>query len=155
VLGRWWVTVATVLRANHNQQVNKELSTALETVLQDLHSHCAVRPHVREDDVAGEEEPVVMLYTPGGSGLNLWTSSGLNASEQIVELADRVQEWAVEALWEEGSPAVWPECPAHPDSHPLAATVDGDTAVWACPRTRTVVAPIGRLPPPREALEDH
>lgn len=73
---------------------------------------------------------------------------GLPFAEQIVRLADQVQEWAVEALWSARKPAVWPECPDHPDSHPLVARLvtGADAAVWCCPRTNAVKFPIGRLP---------
>jgi hypothetical protein len=62
------------------------------------------------------------------------------------EVADQVQGWAVEALWTAGEPAVWPRCPAHPDTHPLDAAVEGGTAVWRCPRGTAPTVPMGELP---------
>jgi hypothetical protein len=59
--------------------------------------------------------------------------------------ADQVQEWAVEALWLAGRPATWPECPEHPDAHPITAMYD-HRAVWVCPRTRHLISGIGQLP---------
>ncbi|MFF4161271.1 TetR/AcrR family transcriptional regulator [Streptomyces sp. NPDC001678] len=56
------------------------------------------------------------------------------------------QDRAVEALCAQGASAVWPQCPAHPDAHPLTAAVRTDTAVWVCPRSGTAVARIGELP---------
>ena len=60
------------------------------------------------------------------------------------DLVDQVQEWAGEALWIAGASAVWPQCPGHPNAHPLKVTVicrtatdrngDAPVAVWQCPK---------------------
>ena len=117
-----------------------EFSEALETVLRDLRAQCAVRPRIRVDDSYG-----IMLHAPDGTGQGLTSPLGGTAAERLADLADQVQEWAVEALWSEGAPAVWPHCPAHPDTHPLAATVVAGTAVWVCPKSGATVARIGEL----------
>ncbi|MEV5121393.1 hypothetical protein AB0K49_00970 [Streptomyces decoyicus] len=117
-----------------------EFAEALETVLRDLQVQCAVQPRIREDDRFG-----IMLWAPDGSGQGLTSPLGGTAAERLVHLADQVQEWAVEALWSEGASAVWPQCPTHPDTHPLTATVRTDTAVWVCPKRGAVVARIGEL----------
>ncbi|MET7802086.1 hypothetical protein [Streptomyces decoyicus] len=119
---------------------DKEFAEALETVLRDLQAQCAVQPHIRADDRFG-----IMLWSPDGSGQGLSSPLGGTAAERLVHLVDQVQDWAVEALWSEGASAVWPQCPTHPDTHPLTATVRTDTAVWVCPKRRTTVARIGEL----------
>ncbi|MEV6483079.1 hypothetical protein [Streptomyces sp. NPDC051576] len=86
-----------------------------------------------------------MLHAPDGTGQGLISPLGGIAAEQLANLADQVQERAVEALWSEGAPAVWPSCPAHPDTHPLTATVVAGTAVWVCPKNGATVARIGEL----------
>ena len=58
-------------------------------------------------------------------------------------LADWVQEWAVEALWSLGRSATWPQCPHHPDSHPLAPVERAGRAVWVCPKLDVEVWEIG------------
>ncbi|RKN43836.1 hypothetical protein [Streptomyces hoynatensis] len=110
----------------------------LRAVLCDLRECRAGFPEVRE------EGAWYMLYAADGSGAGVRVEEG---PEPLVlaGIAEQVQEWAVEALWQEGLPAVWPECPAHPRTHPLAATVAGGTAVWSCPRSGRVVAPVGEL----------
>ena len=117
-----------------------ECAEALETVLRDLQAQCAVQPHVREDDRFG-----IMLWAPDGSGQGLTSPLGGTVAEQLVHLADQVQDWTVEALWSDGASTVWPQCPTHPDTHPLTATVRTDTAVWVCPKKGTAVARIGEL----------
>ena len=128
---------------------DEEFTHALETVLRDLRAQCAVQPDIRED---GDEPNRVMLYAPDGSGQGVYAEPDGRPAMLLAHVADQVQEWAVEALWGKGEPAVWPECPTHPDTHPLAATVEegedreeGD-AVWVCPLTGNTAARIGELP---------
>ncbi|MGV9884693.1 hypothetical protein [Streptomyces sp. NPDC003006] len=127
--------------------MHTELAAVFDPVLRDLWATCAVRPVVREerDDQIGE---LVMLYGPDGSGAGLVARVGAGVAERMADFADQAQDWAVEALCAQSRPAVWPECPAHPDSHPLAAGVvkgvEG-VAVWSCPRSGRVVAPVGEL----------
>lgn len=117
-----------------------EFAEALETVLRDLQAQCAVQPRIRTDDTFG-----ITLWAPDGSGQGLTPTVDGTAAELLVHLADQVQDWAVETLWSEGASAVWPECPTHPDTHPLTATVRTDTAVWVCPKKGMTVARIGEL----------
>jgi len=117
-----------------------EFAAALETVFHDLRAQSAVQPELRENPGYG---PV--LYAPDGSGQGLTQPRGTTAPDRLADLADQIQEWAVEALWTEGVAAVWPHCPEHPNSHPLRATVVDEVAVWACPRSGAVVARIGEL----------
>jgi hypothetical protein len=116
-----------------------EFAAALETILRDLRAERAVLPDVRVDAAYG-----TMLYAPDGSGQGI-TWPGGTGPDPLANLADQVQEWAVEALWSAGEPAVWPHCPTHPNSHPLRATVVADTAVWVCPASGGTVAAIGEL----------
>jgi hypothetical protein len=41
--------------------------------------------------------------------------------------------------------ATWPECPTHPNTHPLEAALLSDRAVWRCPKNGEVIAEIGTL----------
>lgn len=96
---------------------------------------------VRDDD--GMD--LVVFYESDGSGAGLVVRYGAGGAELAADFADQAQDWAVEALCAVLKPAVWPECPAHPDAHPLAAGVVSGVAVWSCPKTRRTVAPIGEL----------
>lgn len=116
-----------------------EFTGALRTVLRDLAAQCEARPQIRTE---GEW---TMAYAPDGSGQGLSWPATAPAADRLASLADQLQDWAVEALWSAGAPAVWPHCPQHPDSHPLKATVAEEAAVWACPKTGVTVARIGEL----------
>lgn len=126
--------------------MNAELAAVLAPVLRDLSATCAVRATVCEKrDFMGLGEDVVMVCASDGSGQGVDVAEHQSAAEQVADLADQVQGWAVEELCARLRPAVWPECPAHPDSHPLEAGVVKGVAVWSCPRSRQVVAPVGEL----------
>jgi len=130
--------------------VHAELEAALSPVVDDLTSTCRVQPRVEpwgpQDGGDEGDQRWVMLWEPNGSGAGAGVRLGRPVADQIVELADHAQEWAVEALNAEGLPAVWPECPLHPDSHPLAPVVRRGVAIWSCPRGDVEIAAIGRLP---------
>ncbi|MGW2283859.1 hypothetical protein [Streptomyces phaeochromogenes] len=128
---------------------DEEFRYALETVLRDVRAQCPVQPDIRK---GGDDFRGVMLYAPDGSGQGVYAEPDGRPAMLLAHVADQVQEWAVEALWGQGEPAVWPQCPSHLDTHPLAATVEkgeageeGD-AVWVCPSTGDTAARIGELP---------
>lgn len=126
--------------------VETELTEALAPVLRDLESSGGPRPEVRDEKWSDfEGQLTAMLWRPH-SGQGVSVMAGEPRAEQIAAVADQVQEWVVEALWQDGRPATWPECPEHPDSHPLAARWEDGQAVWACPRTGDQVSRIGDLP---------
>ncbi|WP_187284425.1 hypothetical protein [Streptomyces sp. uw30] len=120
--------------------MDEEIPPALTVVLRDLHAQCVVRPRLEQHPELG-----LLLYAPDGSGQGVDLSMGATPEECLAGIADQVQDWAVEALWSEGESAVWPQCPAHPDAHPLTATVTDGTAMWVCPKSGTAFARIGRL----------
>ncbi|MFD3381737.1 MULTISPECIES: hypothetical protein [unclassified Streptomyces] len=122
---------------------DEEFTSALKTVLRDLRAQCPVQPDIRKGD---DEFRGVMLYAPDGSGQGVYAEPDGRPAVLLAHVADQVQEWAVEALWGQGEPAVWPQCPTHPDTHPLAATVEEGDAVWVCPSTGGTAARVGELP---------
>jgi hypothetical protein len=129
------------------------LSEALGPVLRDLGSCGAPVPDVRDkqwSDFPGQV--TAMLHDTDGTAQGVSAMAAEPLPQRIASVADQVQEWAVEALWRAGRPATWPECPSHPDSHPLMAAVQEDRAVWICPRTGHRVNDIGRLPAPTGRL---
>jgi hypothetical protein len=122
------------------------LAEALAPVLRDLESSGSVIPEVRENqwsDVEGQA--TAMLHSPDGSGQGVSVMAGESPVQQIASVADQVQEWAVEELCSVGRPTNWPQCPKHPSTHPLAAVVRADRAVWTCPATGRPVCEIGQL----------
>jgi hypothetical protein len=132
--------------------VDPVLAAAFAPLLRDLETGHVPEPRIGEPGPPffDPSEPGLMLYAPDGSGQGIRLLSDAPRSVQLANLADQVQEWAVEALWSIGRSAVWPQCPEHPDSHPLQPqVVDEYTsaahAVWRCPKSGHVIAPIGEL----------
>jgi hypothetical protein len=131
--------------------IDPVLAAVLAPVLRDLEAAHVPEPRlVVEPRFFSPGEPAVVLYAPDGSGQGVRLLQDAPYPDQLAHLADQVQEWAVEVLWAEGKSAVWPQCPDHPASHPLKPGVADDftssaSAVWQCPKSGTVVAPIGEL----------
>lgn len=86
-------------------------------------------------------------WWPGGNGCGIWVLAGEDPEKQIASLADQLEERVVEGLPGIGLPAVWPECPEHPRTHPLKADVIDGNACWVCPRSGNRVQQIGALQP--------
>ena len=127
-----------------------ELEAAFAPIRRDLQAPSGVTPTVVDRRWQEDADTAsAFLYGPDGSGMGIWIQRGLPLSTQVVTLAEQVQEWAVEALWQLGRSASWPECPHHPARHPLEAReVDGG-AVWACPVLGVIIHRIGQLTDPR------
>jgi hypothetical protein len=124
------------------------LRETLDPVLRDMTASGAVLPAVREEahEDLGNEALSAWIEGEGasGQGCRIWLTN--SAAERLVDLADQFQEWEVEELCAVGRPATWPECPEHPNSHPLEPVLDANqAAVWRCPRSRHVICPIGDL----------
>ena len=116
-------------------------------VVQDLRATGGPLPWLEESDwqdsVEGAES--AFLRSRDGSGMGVWVDTRVPDAEQVVMVADQVQEWVVEELAANGRSTNWPRCPQHPRNHPLAAKSHEGRAVWRCPRGGTVVSEIGRL----------
>jgi hypothetical protein len=69
-------------------------------------------------------------------GQAVWIDPWDDDERNICEVADVLQAAIIE-----GTHQVWPECPHHPNNHPLAPSLAG----WCCPRTRVHVADFGHL----------
>ena len=125
------------------------LAEALTPVLRDLENSGSVIPDVRDSQWSTFEGLVTaMLYSRDGSAQGVSAMIGESLPERIASVTDQVQDWAVEELGSIGGPTNWPQCPQHPDSHPLSAVVREGRAVWNCPKTGHVVSGIGQLPTP-------
>jgi hypothetical protein len=125
-----------------------ELRVTLEPVLRDMRDCGAIVPDVLEEahDDLGPDFVCAWIQSPGGvGGGGIRVQVGLPAPERLADLAEQLQDWEIEELYAAGRPAAWPECPQHPDSHPLAPQARGDQAVWCCPASGQVIAAIGAL----------
>ncbi len=131
------------------------LQASIEPILRDLRNSGAIVPDVLPEahDDAGPERVATWIQPPGSADTRQVGSQGiyvrvdLSAPGRIANLADQVQEWEVEELSAAGRPATWPDCPQHPNTHPLAPRARGEQAAWCCPRTGQVIGAIGALQP--------
>jgi hypothetical protein len=114
------------------------LRDALDVVLAELQRTSGLRPFLEERD------GWVMLRNQDGQGQGVQLR-GEGEPDELARLADQVQEWAVEELWNRGRSTSWPECPFHPNSHPLKPAVVAGAAWWRCPKNAERVAVIGAL----------
>ena len=125
--------------------MDPELVRALAPVLADLRATGAPVPRIEEHDWTGQRDrPGAVLRGRGGSGQGVATTRGRPPAQQVTEVADQVQEWAVEDLWGT-APTNWPRCPHHPMTHPLEARLQDAAAWWVCPRDGVRVSEVGAL----------
>jgi hypothetical protein len=95
-------------------------------------------------DPWGNDVPSLWLWETADQGTGLWLGEPEeDPSGALFRASEAVQEAAIEALR-----GAWPECPDHPDTHPLELHEAGDRPAWACPVTGRSVAPVGELPGP-------
>jgi len=126
------------------------VDAAFAPVLRDLRAVDAIVPEVRYEAWQDRgPESVSAFIAPAGrtvGSLGVWVELAASRSEQVAQLAEQVQEWEVEELCATGRSATWPECPEHPNTHPLEPVVtDEGAAIWRCPRSALAVCAIGEL----------
>ena len=132
-------------RSARMTSMDAELEEALAPVLADLTSATSLNPEFEDMDWPLKEMVGTMLFLPNAGGAGISITRGAGRTDQVVSLADQVQEWAVEALWGSGRSPVWPECPEHPDSHPLRPVARSGVAIWVCPSSQDEIGTIGSL----------
>ena len=121
------------------------LATALAPVLRDLRGAGAGVPIIEDRDWTNDPaRPSAMLGSPDGGAMGVSASRAASEVERVANVADQVQEWAIEQLWRAGR-TNWPPCPRHPSTHPLRAVARHGAAVWVCPTADVVVAGVGEL----------
>jgi hypothetical protein len=137
--------------------LDPQLEAALNPILADLIATGGLLLDVRESDAhsvwSGSPSYLrAMVWAPDGSGTGIALQERLPFAAQVAELAEQMQEIAIEARWKCELSATWPECPSHPNSHPLEPALVSGHAVWRCPRSGETIAEIGTLP---RNWEDH
>jgi hypothetical protein len=123
--------------------MDAELEAALVPVLADLSSATALIPGFEDVDWPVEGAVGTMLFLQGAGRAGVSITKSAERADQVVSLADQVQNWAVEALSGSGRSPIWPECPEHPDSHPLRPIGRSGTALWVCPVSHDEISAIG------------
>ena len=129
-----------------------QLQANLAPVLRDITATGAIVPEIREEaheDLGPHMVSAWMQGPDGVTGSGLRVDMALPAAERLADIAEQVQEWEVEELAAAGRSATWPECPEHPNSHPLSPRVQDGAAVWVCPRNGRAEYPVGGVTTPR------
>lgn len=124
------------------------LRESMAPVLRDIVASGAIRPVIQEETYDGvdDEWVSVMVWGSDGTGMGVLIPTEPTTADRVASLAGQLQEWEIEELAAAGRSATWPECPAHPNSHPLEpAAADGNRAVWRCPRSGQVISQVGAL----------
>lgn len=128
------------------------LSELIDVLLRDLDRPGAVRPHMttaRHRQEASGAYAEVALSSADGSSYVLFIDVEGTRGQQLTALADGFQDWEVEELAHLGHSAVWPQCPTHPDTHPLNVQLIAGSARWICPRRPDQNWKVGDLPAPQ------
>lgn len=117
----------------------------IECVLKDVTSSGLMAPRIEIDDWYGDSQVAsVMIYSLNDStGRGVSVRNDLPSAAQLVAVADQVQEWVIEEFG--ATRSNWPQCPWHPNNHPLSAALIDERGMWVCPASGTPVARIGEL----------
>jgi hypothetical protein len=87
-----------------------------------------------------------LVVDQDGAGTGIYLGDGWSSTaEAVAEVADQVQEAALEAVWGFTGRGCWPACPDHPDGRPLGPGLHERSAAWICPTDGRVIAQIGFL----------
>jgi hypothetical protein len=129
----------------------RQLHANVAPVLRDIGAAGAIMPEIREEahEDLGPDVVSAWIQGPDGTGAGLRVDMALPAADRLADIAEQFQEWEVEELATAGRSATWPECPEHPNSHPLSPEVRDDAAVWVCPKNGRVEYPVGGVPAAR------
>ncbi len=130
--------------------LDPELEAALSPIIHDVIASGGLLLDVRESEPHFWRSPVpgylyATAWAPDGSGTGISVPAGWPRPAQIAELAEQLREIAIEARWRAEMSATWPECPTHPNSHPLEPALVSERAVWLCPKSGEAIAEIGTL----------
>src|SRR5690606_16004364 len=81
----------------HHVFVDAVLRQALEPVLRDLKRGGLDEPRIEDCDwTGGSESTSAMLWGPDGDGSGVSVLRSASPAERIADIADQVQEWAIE-----------------------------------------------------------
>ncbi|MFC0623138.1 hypothetical protein [Kribbella deserti] len=126
--------------------MNTPFEAALELVVRDLRNTGGITLHLLPEPVDSDPSyESVWMLSGRTARTGLLAPIEMAPPDRIVHIADQVQEFVLEELGRLGLPATWPECPEHPDSHPLTPTQSPGRPSWVCPKSGHTIAAIGQL----------
>jgi len=130
------------------QDERARLHETMAPVLRDMSASDAIPPTILEETYEDVDDEFVSVGAWGadGTGMGVFIPPARPTADDLVRLAEQLQEWEIEELASAGRSATWPECPDHPNSHPLEPVLADETmAAWRCPRAGRVICAIGTL----------
>ena len=116
--------------------VRDPLVEALAPCLKDVRATGAPEPQVSGTEWVshtGVQQVRAFLSAPDGTGASVGITPDESFAALVVEVADQLQEWVVDRLWDLGKDTNWPTCPSHPHTHPLQPALLDQTPSWVCP----------------------
>ena len=127
------------------EDLPEALAVALPRVLHDLEVTTGVVLRFEPYAWGLAEQLTAMAWWPDGGGQGIFVMANDDAETSVASLADQIQELVVENKVAIDGSSTWPECPQHPRSHPMAATVVGGVASWTCPLNSQPETRVGSL----------
>lgn len=82
-----------------------------------------------------------------GSRIGMPLDGYVSDDERDLLLAEQMQGFIQEELPGVGRSSAWPNCPAHPGTHPLVPSNHAKPLSWVCPHTKATVVAVGSLKP--------
>ena len=129
-----------------SDRIAPALEEALARVLQDVRATIPERVSVQPGNWGSiDDQLTAWLAPPVGGRVGVWIRASDGTAEQLVRLADQVQDAVVPTLWSLGRSATWPTCPWHPTGLPVKPGLVNGEPWWSCPDRDRPVAPIGSL----------
>ncbi|GAB3051977.1 hypothetical protein GCM10027053_09620 [Intrasporangium mesophilum] len=127
--------------------MNDSARAALAKLRHDLARGTPIELDVLDEQAvdSGVDDSFWLLGTHG-TRTGVIVPKSLEPGPLLASIAGQVQDFLHEELPGRSLPALWPECPTHPRSHPLSPDAANDSAaVWLCPLNNQVIAEIGLL----------
>ena len=124
------------------------LRETVAPLLRDLTATSMTLPDIREEAHEDRGTAAVCAWIQGSDGIGgegIWIWLDRPIAERVAALAEQLQQWAADRLYDAGQPPGWPQCPDHPRSHELSPEVRASSAVWICSESGRVISNIGTL----------
>jgi hypothetical protein len=127
--------------------VKEQLAGVIDLLLADTRATSPISPEVHDytPNEGPDDTQSAMLVWPDGSIASIYITTTLEFSAGAVQVAEQFQSELILVLWSHDISSTWPDCPVHPNAHPLKPDASGAAPEWICPTDLSPVARIGGL----------